>query len=363
MVYDVIIAGGSFAGLAVATQLRGWRVLILDRKPIGTGQTSACGTILPVLEHWHAEASVLQVHHSLFLHTADRDIEFKSPYPWCTFDYARLCHTLLGQTGAEVCQAAVTGLTGRIVHTTAGDFEGRCLVDASGWRAALASALQPGFAHQGVMSFGLETICPYQAEGLHFWYTPAIVRHGVTWLFPRGQTSSIGIGSYRGATKLREPLADFLREFSLEPDGLHGTYFPSRLRPPTAGHVFVVGDAAGHCLGLTGEGIRPALYFGEACGRTVERVLDGVLTLAQGLKEYADFVHAHAPFYRLMSGAQWLLTRLPPGWITPLALAIGWDKLRQAVMNVYWHSIRPAPGCPTATLGYTRRWSSHRAGR
>ncbi len=288
----------------------------------------------------------MQVHHSLFLHTAGRDIEFKSPYPWCTFDYARLCHILLGQTGAEVCRAAVTGLTGHIVHTTAGDFEGRCLVDASGWRAALASALQPGFARQGVMSFGVETTCPYQAEGLHFWYTPAIVRHGVTWLFPRGQTSSIGIGSYRGATKLREPLADFLREFSLEPDGLHGTYFPSRLRPPTAGHVFVVGDAAGHCLSLTAEGIRPALYFGEACGRTVGRVLDGVLTPAQGLKEYADFVRAHAPFYRLMSGAQWLLTRLPPGWIIPLAQAIRRDKLRQAVMNAYWHIIRAAPRVP-----------------
>lgn len=169
MVYDVIIAGGSFAGLAVATQLRGRRVLILDRKPVGTGQTSACGTIMPVLEHWHAEESVLQVHHSLFLHTAGRDIEFKPPTP-----------------GAP----------------------------------------------------------------------------------------------------------------STTPD--------------------------------------------EACGRTVGRVLDGVLTLAQGLKEYAAFVRTHALFYRLMSGTQWLLTRLPPGWIIPLALAISLDKLRQAVMNAYWHIIRPA---------------------
>jgi len=46
MRYDVVTAGASFAGLAVAAQLRGKRVLLLDRKPIGTGQTSACGTLV-----------------------------------------------------------------------------------------------------------------------------------------------------------------------------------------------------------------------------------------------------------------------------------------------------------------------------
>ncbi len=49
MDYDVIIAGGSFAGLAVANQLRGQRVLLIDRKPIGSGRTSACGTIWQTL--------------------------------------------------------------------------------------------------------------------------------------------------------------------------------------------------------------------------------------------------------------------------------------------------------------------------
>jgi len=45
--YDAIIVGASFAGLAVASRLRG-NVLIIDKKDIGTGQTSACGTLLSV---------------------------------------------------------------------------------------------------------------------------------------------------------------------------------------------------------------------------------------------------------------------------------------------------------------------------
>lgn len=44
MRYDVVTAGASFARLVVAAQLRGKRVLLLDRKPVGTGQTLACET-------------------------------------------------------------------------------------------------------------------------------------------------------------------------------------------------------------------------------------------------------------------------------------------------------------------------------
>lgn len=39
--YDVIVVGASFAGLAVASRLRG-RMLLVDHQEIGAGQTSAC---------------------------------------------------------------------------------------------------------------------------------------------------------------------------------------------------------------------------------------------------------------------------------------------------------------------------------
>jgi glycine/D-amino acid oxidase-like deaminating enzyme len=42
--YDVIITGGSFAGLAAAVQLRGKRRLLIGPHAIGAAQTSACGT-------------------------------------------------------------------------------------------------------------------------------------------------------------------------------------------------------------------------------------------------------------------------------------------------------------------------------
>ena len=43
--FDVVVCGASFAGLAVARELRGSgaRVMVVDRYEIGERQTSACG--------------------------------------------------------------------------------------------------------------------------------------------------------------------------------------------------------------------------------------------------------------------------------------------------------------------------------
>ena len=41
-----------------------------------------------------------------------------------------------------------------------------------------------------------------------------------------------------------------------------GNWIPHALRNATEDGVFFVGDSAGHCLPLTAEGIRTALYFG-----------------------------------------------------------------------------------------------------
>lgn len=60
--YDAMIVGASFAGLAVANQLCDYRVLLVDRRPVGADQTSACGTILQVLQRWDATTAVLQTH-------------------------------------------------------------------------------------------------------------------------------------------------------------------------------------------------------------------------------------------------------------------------------------------------------------
>ena len=50
-----------------------------------------------------------------------------------------------------------------------------------------------------------------------------------------------------------------------------GNWFPHQLRPASEDGIFFAGDSAGHCIPLSGEGIRTAFYFGIAAAREIER--------------------------------------------------------------------------------------------
>ena len=65
--FDVLICGASFAGLAVARELRatGARVLVLDRYEIGERQTSACAAPTEWLRNLGLEGSIRQTFGSL----------------------------------------------------------------------------------------------------------------------------------------------------------------------------------------------------------------------------------------------------------------------------------------------------------
>ena len=317
--YDAIIVGASFAGLAVARELRG-KVLLVDRHEVGSHQTSACGTPLWVAERLGVKESVIQVHTRVVIHTPSRTVTYDtSESPYCTFDYRRFCRGVLGQCQVHFLRTAVRGLEGGVVETDAGRFEAPCLIDASGWHRALVGDGGLPAAPAVPLSFGLETEAHYSGEALYFWIDPGILREGAAWLFPAGAQSRVGLGSYAGTPKLRAPLARFLRTLGLAPTRFHGTYFPARLGAPIAGRIFAVGDAAGQCLPLAGEGIRPAAYFGRACGQLVQSVIAGARPLEVALDEYRRRVLACRRAYRLLRALQRGVQRMPGAWLGPLA--------------------------------------------
>jgi hypothetical protein len=118
MDYDVIIAGGSFTRLAAVVRLRGKRILLIELHEIGAVQTSACGTLLAVLEAPDTMDSLLQVHDRFLLHIGNRAFEYPVPFSFCTFDYRILCERLLAQGSAEVLRASVLNHHGHTVSTT-----------------------------------------------------------------------------------------------------------------------------------------------------------------------------------------------------------------------------------------------------
>jgi flavin-dependent dehydrogenase len=91
-----------------------------------------------------------------------------------------------------------------------------------------------------------------------------------------------------------------------------GNWIPHALRDGTEDGVFFVGDSAGHCLPLTAEGIRTALYFGLACGRELREVLAGRQTKTQALERYHAFSASHARPFTWLLRVQRLIPRVPP---------------------------------------------------
>jgi len=318
--YDAIIVGASFAGLAVARRLRG-EVLLLDRNEVGAVQTSACGTPLWIARAFGVEESVLAVHDSLILKTPARTIVYDiSDVPFCTFDYKKFCLGLLAQCRVRFLKSGVTGFEDGTVVTAEGRFSAPVVVDCSGWRRVLLNGGAVASPARG-FSFGLETHTDAGEKGLILWLDERVIPNGLGWIFPVGRGSLIGLGSYAGHSKLRPSLERFLKELAEEGTTCHGTYFPHRLSRPTSGRIFAVGDAAGQCLPLTAEGIRPALYFGDRCGSVIQRIFDGALTLPQGLAAYRRLVAGYRWAYRQLGFGQWLASKLSSRFSGIAALA------------------------------------------
>ncbi|HEY5343557.1 MAG TPA: NAD(P)/FAD-dependent oxidoreductase [Solirubrobacteraceae bacterium] len=330
---DVLVCGASFAGLAVARELAGSgaKVLILDRYELGERQTSACAMPTLWLDALALGGSLLQTFDELVTHTPFRTSRWALPWSFSTFDYRELCALLWAQSGAgesecELETATITGRDGCTVHTDRGDLRAPLIVDALGWRRVLSNAapIQPPNAP---MSRGLEVHPAGSGAELELWIDPRYIRSGYAWSFPARDELRVGVGSFWPTHHVKEPTVRLARDLDLPPDGYQGNWIPHKLRDAVEDEVFFAGDSAGHCLPLTAEGIRTALYFGLACGRELRAVLDGHATRTQALARYGAFSAAHERKYRWLLNTQRAIGRLTPSRAVT-ALARGFENER-----------------------------------
>jgi flavin-dependent dehydrogenase len=316
---DVLICGASFAGLAIARELAGAgaRVLLVDRYEIGEKQTSACGIPTAWLKSMGLMGADQQTFPELVMHTPHTSVRFKLPWTFSTFDYRTLCALLREHGDAEFEIAKVDGRSGQTVHTDRGDLTAPLIVDALGWRRILGRGenVQPPDA---LLSRGLEVHPGGGGTDLEVWIDRSYVPAGYGWSFPAGSEVRIGVGSFDPRFHVKEPTVRLAEDLRADPVRFQGNWIPHKLRPATDDGVFMVGDSAGHCLPLTAEGIRTALYFGLACGRELRAVVEGRQTREQALARYHGFSASHALPFDSMLRVQRLIPRI---W--PRALAFG----------------------------------------
>ena len=331
--YDVLICGASFAGLAVARELRGARVLIVDRYEVGERQTSACAAPTEWIRALGLEGSMKQTFDRLVVHTPHGTSAWPLPFTFSTFDYPRLCELLDDQNDAEFETAKVNGRTGHTVHTDRGDLTAPLIVDALGWRRVLGTdGYQPPDAP---LSRGLEVHPHGSGDDLELWIDRSYVPAGYGWSFPASDELRIGVGSFDPRYHVKEPtvrLADDLGEDAVR---YQGNWIPHKIRPATEDGIFFAGDSAGHCIPLTAEGIRTAWHFGIACGRELQRVLDGHASREQALATYGAFSQRHAWKFDWMLRAQRTVPRIPPRVLRGVVAAMGRPALSNWAFNHY----------------------------
>ena len=103
--------------------------------------------------------------------------------------------------------------------------------------------------------------------------------------------------------------------------------------------MFFVGDSAGHCLPLSGEGIRTAFHFGIAAGREIRSALGGD---PGALARYGAFSRGHAPVFAYALALQRLIPRLPPRALTALLGVMGRERPCRRAFGWYL-AIAPPP--------------------
>jgi menaquinone-9 beta-reductase len=340
---DVLICGASFAGLAVARELAGCGadVLIVDRYEIGERATSACAAPTEWLRAMGVERAIRQEIPCMAFHTPHGSARYRLPWSWSSFDYRELCLELWAQCDARFEIAKVSDRAGDAVRTDRGRLHAPLIVDALGWRRVLGPGenVQPPEAR---ISRGLEIHPEGGGVDLDCWIDRSVIRHGYAWSVPAGGEQRVGVGSYEPRDHVKDPTRDMAARLGVPPVRYQGNWFPHELRPATEDGVFFVGDSAGHCLPLSGEGIRTAFYFGIACGRELRAVLAGKQSRDAALAAYGAFSADHAPAFRIMGALQRWVPALPPKLLTRLIGLAGRRRVCRWAFTRYLGAAHPS---------------------
>ncbi len=330
----MIVVGAGLAGLSVASELAEVeKVLLVDEKPTDYNRRQAdakyCDpheTLLPYVEEQGLTEAILQTFDTMEIQTATETYQFKTSVAHCTLDYNKLRQIIRRKARGEFLQGSVTEATTQSITVDGKIFWSRVLVDASGWSAAVASRIQPGYADEKKLTPIIATLVDYHLEHVIYFVEPAEKTGG--FIVPLGEKAFAGIGSHAGRTDLEPVLAKVLSEKGLSPGVVTHGFIPCHgLREPTvAEKVFVVGDAAGQSKPIRGKGILRSTLYGRKCGQLIREVLNGQKTLNTALEEYRDYVYEEKFIYDLLYLVQRSMVSLP-SWVSSFGTAITANRL------------------------------------
>jgi menaquinone-9 beta-reductase len=338
--YSVIVVGAGLAGLSVARGLHGVdRVLLVDRSPVGSLPIPPHETLAPYVEQLGCSEAIVQRFTTMDIHTPLGVYTLKLFHPHCTLNYKKLCELILSKGTAEFRLGNVEPVDPRRLKVNGEVLEADFIVDASGWRAVIASSLSKNNFGPISMTYAMGTVVKFRSNGFidspTYFFDHRVISQGGGFVIPFGDQALVGVGSYVGRKDIGPNLHKLLKIAGLEPGVISRRFIPNHgLRPFVVNDVFVVGDAAGQTKPVRGKGILRGTLYGLKCGELLRQVLDGRETIEDAKRDYYDYVGEEKPIYLMLDQIQQFLSSVP-GPMQSLGaaamandnVALVWDKM------------------------------------
>jgi digeranylgeranylglycerophospholipid reductase len=353
--YDLIIVGGSFAGLACArtAALRGLKVAVIDAKDEPGARVRTTGIVVKeASDDFDLPARLMRKVRGVRLYAPnDRSADFTAPgYFFQATDTPGVMRWLAG----EAERAGATLLYGRKFDTAVEHARGVALpslglhasflVGADGARSRVAETF--GLSRNTNFLAGMEIECePLAAldpRFLHCFADSRIAPGYIAWAVPGVEATQIGLAARRpakpdlGELLLRLKTVCDIREIrvlsrrsGLIPSG--GT-----LKYLGTNRVMLVGDAAGMVSPVTGGGIHHALHFGRRAAQLVGDFLGD-----RGPHPVAALAR-EAPRYRTTLALRRLLDIAPPNRLINALLMTG--PAKALAQRLYFHTRASSAG-------------------
>lgn len=299
--YDAVVVGGGPAGATAAKELAeaGRHVVLLDR----AGRIKPCGGAIPprLMRDFAVPPSMLvaRATSARMIAPSAKTVEMPVGDGYVGMVDREHYDEWLRVRADEAGAVRQTGTFERIERDEAGiaeivyrDADGsearlrtRAVIGADGARSKVARQTLKGadrvpcvFAYHEVIKAPRGGAADYAAQQCDVVYQGDLSPDFYAWVFPHGDTASVGVGSARKGFALRDSVARLRRTTGLDAcETVRGEGAPIPLKPlkrwDNGRDVVVAGDAAGVVAPASGEGIYYAMASGRMAAEGVERYL------------------------------------------------------------------------------------------